>query len=198
LVFADLPPHAFGALHVDVPWCFVTWSQTRQTRGASRHYPVWDLDRIKALPVRALALPDAWLFFWTPWPHMEHAYAVFRAWGFNYSGNGFLWVKLRRGWKPGPIDIARDFHLGLGHTTRKNTEPCLLGRVGHPRVLSHRVRELIVAPRREHSRKPDEAADRIREFCAGPYLELFARQRRSGWSAWGNELDRFSAMEDLP
>ncbi len=82
--------------------------------------------------------------------------------------------------------------MALGHTTRKNTELCWLGRRGNPKRLDKGVRELIVAPVREHSRKPDEIYERIERFCAGPYLELFARQRRNGWFSDGNELDRFA------
>jgi N6-adenosine-specific RNA methylase IME4 len=194
--FEGLPRRACGALHVDLPWRYVTWSETRQNRTASRHYSVWSLERIKALPVRELALPDAWVFLWVPFPHLGLGFDVIRAWGLKFSGNGFLWAKLRKGFTGDLIDIERDFHLGLGHTTRKNTEPCLLAKVGKPKIRSHSVRELIVTRRREHSRKPDEAADRIREFCAGPYLELFARTRRSHWVSWGDQLGRFSTTED--
>jgi N6-adenosine-specific RNA methylase IME4 len=67
----------------------------------------------------------------------------------------------------------------------------LLAKVGAPKILSRKNRELIIAPRREHSRKPDEAAERIEQFCAGLYLELFARQRRPNWSSWGDEVDKF-------
>jgi N6-adenosine-specific RNA methylase IME4 len=49
----------------------------------------------------------------------------------------------------------------------------------------------MVAPRREHSRKPDETHDRIAALVDGPYLELFGRQSRTGWTVWGNESDKF-------
>jgi N6-adenosine-specific RNA methylase IME4 len=92
--------------------------------------------------------------------------------------------------------------MGNGFTTRKNAELCLLGRRGKPRRNSKGVRELIVSPRRKHSQKPDEQYARIEHFCSGPYLELFARQRRPGWTAWGDELDKFEpeydAQDDSP
>jgi N6-adenosine-specific RNA methylase IME4 len=53
------------------------------------------------------------------------------------------------------------------------------------------VRKLIVSPRREHSRKPDEAYERIEALCEGPYLEMFARARRAGWDGWGDQIDGF-------
>jgi N6-adenosine-specific RNA methylase IME4 len=54
------------------------------------------------------------------------------------------------------------------------------------------VREVIVAPIREHSRKPDEQYERIEAFCEGPRLEIFARQRVNGWRSWGAEVDKFN------
>lgn len=81
--------------------------------------------------------------------------------------------------------------MGGGYGTRKNAEICWLGRRGNPKRRSRDVRELIVAPRREHSRKPDEQYGRIERLCAGPYLELFARQQRPGWIALGDEVNKF-------
>ncbi len=71
--------------------------------------------------------------------------------------------------------------MGCGYWTRSGPEQCLLATRGHPSAKSHSVRKLIVSPRREHSRKPDEAYDRIEQLCDGPYLELFARHSREGW-----------------
>lgn len=67
---------------------------------------------------------------------------------------------------------------------------CLLGIRGKPKRLSRGVRQLIVSPRREHSRKPDEAYDRIRQLFPGPYLEMFARGPRDGWDVWGDEAEK--------
>jgi N6-adenosine-specific RNA methylase IME4 len=83
---------------------------------------------------------------------------------------------------------------GLGYWTRANTEPCLLTTRGHPKRLHADVRQGIIAPRREHSRKPPCIHERIERLVAGPYVELFARQRRSGWDAWGNETDKFAEV----
>jgi N6-adenosine-specific RNA methylase IME4 len=66
-----------------------------------------------------------------------------------------------------------------------------LARRGSPKRRSAKVRELIVSPRREHSRKPDEIHERIEQYCAGPYVELFARSSRKGWRTWGAEATKF-------
>ena len=81
-----------------------------------------------------------------------------------------------------------------GYSTRKNVEICWLGRRGKPRRKSAGVRELIVAPVREHSRKPDEIYQRIEALCAGPYLELWARQQWPGWICIGDEIGKFEAV----
>jgi N6-adenosine-specific RNA methylase IME4 len=82
--------------------------------------------------------------------------------------------------------------MGTGFSTRKNAEVCWLGHRGRPQRKSKAVRELIVAPRREHSRKPDEIYSRIEALCDGPYLELFARQRWPGWTCFGDESGKFA------
>jgi N6-adenosine-specific RNA methylase IME4 len=75
-----------------------------------------------------------------------------------------------------------------GYWTRANPEACWLATRGAPKRLHADVRQLIVAPIMEHSRKPDEAYERIERLVEGPYLELYARRPRPGWTSWGNEL----------
>jgi N6-adenosine-specific RNA methylase IME4 len=121
---------------------------------------------------------------------------VIDAWGFAYKTVGFYWVKLNasvgarlsREW---PLLAERDFFTGLGFWTRANPEPCLLATRGAPKRLAGDVPKLLIAPRREHSRKPDEIYARIERLLPGPYLELFARQSRPGWDGFGDEPQRF-------
>jgi N6-adenosine-specific RNA methylase IME4 len=181
--FGALPMHSFGAILADPPWPFRVRSPKGEGRSACRHYSILTLDEIKTLPVADMAAVDAWLFLWSTTPLLPVALGVLTAWGFDYSGTAFAWAKLN--------PSGNGWHTGMGFTTRKNIELCLLGRRGHPRIRAHDVRELIVAPRREHSRKPDEQYERIERLCDGPYIELFARQQRPGWVALGNETERF-------
>lgn len=83
----------------------------------------------------------------------------------------------------------------LGYWTRSNSEVCLLATRGKPKRSNADVRQAIIAPRREHSRKPDGIHERIERLVAGPYLELFARQRRPGWDCWGNEVEKFAPQQ---
>lgn len=81
--------------------------------------------------------------------------------------------------------------MGLGYWTRANSEVCLLGTRGKPKRKDNTVRQGIIEPIRQHSRKPDCVHERIERLVAGPYVELFARQKRPNWDVWGNQTDKF-------
>lgn len=196
-VFDGLALGQYRALVVDPPWHFrartaLQMSNWTSRRDAEKHYPVMGIDDIKALPVKDLAAKDAHLFLWATGPCLRQAFDVIEAWGFRYSAIAFTWIKLKRSFDARQLRVLptaeSDLHVGLGLTTRKNAEFCLLGRRGNAHRNAKDVREIIMAPVREHSRKPDEAAARIERYCDGPYVELFARHRRPGWDSWGNEL----------
>jgi N6-adenosine-specific RNA methylase IME4 len=182
-----------GSLLVDPPQHAASWSPKGQGRAPSQQYRTLTLIELMQWPIGTLAADDCWLWLWLSCIHAAKVEALMEAWGFKYSSIGFTWVKLRKGYQPdqrGSFTI-NDFPFITGHTTRKNCETCYLGRRGRPKRLSARVPELIIAPRREHSRKPDEQYARIEAFGAGPFLELFARQRVPGWMSWGAEVDKF-------
>ena len=182
----------FRCILADPPWTYRAFSTAGLGRAPQRHYATMTTAEIAALRVREIALPKCWLFLWTSGPHLFKAIEIMRAWGFEYSSIAFTWAKLKKSAPPRIWD-ARSFWQGLGHTTRKNTELCLLGRRGKPGRLSREVFELIIAPRREHSRKPDQQYQRIETYCAGPRVELFSRVAWPGWTAWGNEVGTFKA-----
>ena len=137
-----------------------------------RHYNTMPLANIMAMPVAEAAAKDCALFLWTTKPMLPAALNVGQAWGFKYE-NDSLHVGQANQKRQGPF-----WH---GALDRANPEPCLLFTMGSPKRLSKSVRELIEAPVREHSRKPNEVYARIEQLVAGPYLELFARTRRDSW-----------------
>ncbi len=192
-----LPPHYFGTILADCPWFFRTRTDFISKRDPRHHYKggVMSVPQIAALPVGDLAAKDAHLFLWVTGPMLEQAFDVIRAWGFRYSGIAFTWVKLKKSFDANQLRVLPsadgDFHFGLGFTTRKNAELCLLARRGNAKRVAKNVRELILAPRREHSRKPDEVYDRIEQYAIGPYLEIFARASRPGWTSVGDESGKF-------
>lgn len=184
-----LPPGPFKVIYADPPWDFKTRS-VKGLDGRPQHYPRMSLKEIKAMPVADSCDRDCWLFLWTTGPHLRQAFDVIDAWGFKYSGMGFTWIKLNRKATALFITLA-DLFMGGGYTTRKNAEFCLLARRGKPKRIGKNVREVLISPVREHSRKPDEFYGRIEQFAEGPYLELFSRTSAPGWSAWGNDVDKF-------
>lgn len=183
--FGKIARAHYGAILADPPWRFETWSERGKGRAADNHYRTMDLRTLMRLPVGALAADDCVLFLWTTWPSLTSALRVIDAWGFTYKTCAFSWLKLCG-------DGVTPF-TGLGYWTRANTEACLLATRGKPKRRHADVRQAIIAPRRQHSRKPDCVHDRIERLVGGPYLELFARARRPGWDCWGHEIDKFSS-----
>lgn len=188
-MFDHLQAGSFRTICADPPWRYRTWSETNQHKSASKHYGLMTIDDIKAMPVGDLAAPDSILLLWAINPMLPHALDVMSAWGFRYSTVGFTWAKTttktHASWAP-------KWHIGLGYWTRANTEFCLLGVKGKPKRISKGVRQLLLAPRREHSRKPDEFFADVERLSPGPYLELFSRTDRPGWETWGNETGKFN------
>ena len=187
----DVPQGHYGAILVDPPWRFEVWKEG-SGRNVSAKYNTMTTAEIMRLPVRDLAAPNCALFLWMVWPRLPDALRVIDAWGFVYKTCAFSWIKAHAG----QLEMFRDDGdtlMGSGFWTRANSEACLLATRGRPRRQSMAVRQAIIEPRREHSRKPDCVYERIERLIAGPYLELFARQRRSGWDCWGDEVGKFAA-----
>ena len=187
--FADLPRGHFGAILADPPWRFSVWGR-RSSRDPERHYPTHETDQIADLPVETLAAPDSCLFMWFSWPMLPDALTLIKEWGFEFKTCAFCWVK----GNATQIEFFNDStkaDMTLGYWTRANSEACLLATRGKPKRLNADVRQGIIEPRREHSRKPDCVHERIERLVAGPYLELFARQSRPGWTTWGNQRTLF-------
>ena len=194
-LLAGLPYRHFGVIHADIPWRFESYSELGEERSAQQHYDCMSLGDMARLDVEAHAAPDCHLFFWATGPFLAAGahIPIMRAWGFEPTAMAFVWLKLNRNWHPRWLGYMEDamFFMGLGHTTRQNAEYVILGRKGNPKRLVKDVRQIILSPVREHSRKPDEVYRRIERYAEGPYLDLFGRQQREGWTVRGNEADKF-------
>jgi len=151
---------------------------------------------LNALPVSELAADNCVLFLWTCWPVLEWSLRTISDWGFTYKTCGFAWMKANAR-QMELFDEEIEAHMTLGYWTRSNSEVCLLATKGAPKRCSGNVRQGIIEPRREHSRKPDCVYGRIERLVAGPYLELFARTTRPGWSSWGNETGKFAPVTEM-
>lgn len=195
----DRPQGGYRVVYADCPWLFRNWSNKGAKRGALRHYPCMSTELLCKLPVGLLAGPDSVLLFWAVWPMIFDAEKVMKAWGFEYKGLAWEWIK----YNPN----TDKYFFGMGYGSRKNLEPCLLASRGNPKCYNNSVRDHILpedetmndslcdpvfSRKREHSRKPDEAVIRIEKMFIGPYIEVFGRTDREGWSVWGNETDKYN------
>jgi N6-adenosine-specific RNA methylase IME4 len=191
-----LPVGPFGCIYADPPWAFHTFSGENMTphRCAEDHYRTMTFAEMAALPVQSVAAKGCALFMWVVGSHLKEAIELADAWGFEFKTDAFYWIKQRLVGAD-QIDLFTgdipEPRMGFGYWTRKQVEPCWLFTRGKPKRLEKGVRQVIVEPRREHSRKPDVARDRIEALVSGPYLEMFARSTRPGWTAWGNQTDKF-------
>lgn len=180
--FASLrPAGGFGLIMADPPWSYAMYSDKGYAKSPEAHYATMDLDSIKALPVEMLAASDCLLWLWALGPQLPQALELIDAWGFTFKTSGH-WAK---------VGTSGKQHFGTGYILRNAGEPFIIATRGTPKT-SRSVRSVIIAPVREHSRKPDEAFVAAETLIPDTQrLELFARQRRSNWSAWGNEIDKF-------
>jgi N6-adenosine-specific RNA methylase IME4 len=174
----------FATILADPPWQFInkTGKVAPEHRRLSR-YGTMRLDDIMALPVEHFAAPTSHLYLWCPNALLPEGLAVMKAWGFSYKSN-IVWHKVRR-------DGGSDGR-GVGFYFRNVTELLLFGVRGkNARTLAPGRRQvnLLATRKREHSRKPDEQYPLIEACSPAPYLELFARGRREGWTTWGNQAD---------
>src|ERR1700693_3978609 len=174
----------FATLLADPPWRFInrTGKMAPEHRRLSR-YDTMTVGDIAALPVAKLLKPTAHLYLWVPNALLPDGIKVLAAWGFEYKSN-IIWHKLR---KDGGSDGR-----GVGFYFRNVTELLLFGVRGkNARTLAPGRRQvnLIGTRKREHSRKPDEIYPLIEACSSPPYLELFARGTRPGWTAFGDQAD---------
>lgn len=174
----------FTTIYADPPWRF----QNRTGKVAPEHkrlnrYETMTLEEIKALPVDQISAEKSHLYLWVPNALLPEGLEVMKAWGYQYVGN-IIWEKVRKDGQPDG--------RGVGFYFRNVTEILLFGIKGKPfRTLAPARSQvnLIRTQKREHSRKPDEIIPIIEACSPGPYLELFARGDREGWSMWGNQAD---------
>jgi len=177
----------FGTVLADPPWRF----QNRTGKVAPEHgrlnrYSTMALEEIMALPVAATLAERAHLYLWVPNALLIEGLRVLEAWGFQYKSN-LVWHKVR---KDGGPDGR-----GVGFYFRNTTELVLFGVRGKDvRTLSPGRSQvnILCTRKREHSRKPDELYDIITACSRGPFLEMFARGSRPGWTTWGIQADDYA------
>ncbi|MEM6780865.1 MAG: MT-A70 family methyltransferase [Pseudomonadota bacterium] len=185
-IFKELKGQKFGTILADPPWQFAN----RTGKVAPEHkrlnrYKTMSHDDIMNMPVADLADEPSNLYLWVPNALLKEGLQVMEAWGFEYKTN-IIWQKIRKDGEPDG--------RGVGFYFRNTTEILLFGIRGkNARTLAPGRSQVnvIKSRKREHSRKPDEQYDIIESCSWGPYLELFARGPRDGWSTWGNQAEDY-------
>lgn len=175
----------YNIIYADPPWEYKeSGSGIRGCAGLDQRYKgVMTKQEIFDLPVKDISAETCILFLWVTFPRLEQGLETIKAWGFEYYGLGFDWVKTTKNGTSA---------WGMGYYTRQNTEVCLIGVKNKPYRIKPLVRDVLSvvhSERREHSRKPDKIRDYIVRICGDiPRIELFARQHAEGWDCWGNEV----------
>lgn len=177
----------FSTILADPPWQF----QNKTGKVAPEHkrlnrYSTMTLDSICELPVASACAEVAHLYLWVPNALLPEGLRVMADWGFQYKSN-IIWHKVR---KDGGPDGR-----GVGFYFRNTTEIILFGVRGkNARTLppGRSQVNILRTMKREHSRKPDEQYGLIEACSPGPFLEMFARGPRKGWTTWGNQADAYS------
>lgn len=178
-VSASMPADIFNVVLADPPWQYgADWG----TGVADNHYPTMPLEDIAALPEKMglQVADDAVLFLWVTNPFIVKALTVIEAWGFEYKSN-IVWVKTELD-KPGVGFYVRGRHELLFICTRGAFTPL-------DKAVSPPIGSVLESPIGEHSAKPEEVYSIIERLYPGcRYIELFARQSREGWAAYGSDI----------
>ena len=162
----------FGTIYADPPWQY----DNKATRGAAQnHYSTMRLDDIIGLPVKKLSARNSQLHLWTTNAFLHACLnEVIPAWGFKFRGM-FVWCKEE---------------MGLGNYWRCSHEYLLLGIRGSATFNDKTLRSWEESPRGRHSAKPRWVRDMVHRAGKGPYLEMFGREAVSGWTVFGNQIEK--------
>lgn len=167
----------YRTIVADPPWPFKD-KLPGNGRGAARNYQMMAMTDIYDYELPDVAR-DARLFLWTVAAMPEDGFKTMRSWGFRPTCE-IIWVKQTSGGK---------VWFGMGHTVRAAHERRIIGVRGRPEVLSRSVRSVLHAKAGRHSEKPEEFYKLVEALSPGPYLELFGRAERAGWTVLGDEVE---------
>lgn len=183
----------YNVVYIDPPWSFGSKQYQdggRDLVNINEIYNTMSIQEIKDMGVDQIVADDSVCFMWVTDSHLKEGIEIMEHWGFKYKTIGFVWVKKY---------ASGETCVNVAPYTLKSTEICILGTKGSVLKLkkSNKVRQLVEAERREHSRKPDEIRERIVELYGDvPKIEIFARTQYDGWDAYGNEVEKFSSNKD--
>ncbi len=167
----DIQPHS--TIVLDPPWDWGDEGDVSQFGRARPRYATMPLTDIAALPIERLSEPNAHIYLWITNRSLPKGFNLLDRWGFRY-------ITMLTWCKPS---------IGMGNYFRGSTEQVLFGVRGSLALQRHDVGTWFQAPRgNEHSAKPDSLYELVERCSPGPWLELFARHERQGWTVWGPTL----------
>jgi N6-adenosine-specific RNA methylase IME4 len=186
--YPDFPTAEYDVALIDPPWSY--YGADDKWAAAAKFYATMPARQIAEMPIPRILAPRAVAFVWATSPLLDVAVDTMRAWGLHFRGVAFVWVKSRadgspigaQGVRPSIVKPTAEYVLAGSRVAR-----------GRPMKLHNEgVRNVVLAPRREHSRKPEAVYDAIESlYPDARRVELFARTTRPGWDAWGNEIGKF-------
>lgn len=181
--FGDLRPLSYDMIVADPPWLFKLRSKEGEAKAPQSHYPCESIEDIRRFPVRDLARGDCALWLWATNPMLDQGIDTLKAWGFTFATAGHWSKKTKHGKQA----------FGTGYILRCAGEPFLIGTIGSPKFANN-VRSVVEGLVRENSRKPDQAYRAAERMVprALRRADLFSRQVRPGWDAWGDEIHKFA------
>ena len=138
---------------------------------ADPNCPKW-----RGCPPQLIAADDCHLYLWTTHKHLPAALRLAEAWGFRYECL-LTWVK-NVGFTP--------------FSWMRSTEHVLFCRKGNLKLLKLGLRLDFRAKVREHSRKPDEFYELVRQASSGPRIDQFSREPHAGFDQWGDQTQLFA------
>lgn len=192
-LWRNLPDRRYDVVLADPPWSY--YGQQDKWGAAAKFYATQPDEAIVRLPIPDLLDDNGVLFLWATSPRLDVAMACLAEWRLHFRGVAFVWVKARKdggpigaqGVRPSIVKPTAEYVLAASRVARGR--PMKLGDEGVPNV--------ILAPRRAHSQKPDEVTACIeRLYPDARRLELFARTERPGWDAWGDEVGKLGRAGD--
>jgi N6-adenosine-specific RNA methylase IME4 len=174
----SLPTDTYDVIVIDPPWDMQKIERDVRPNQVAFDYPTMSEEELSEFDVPSISADDCHLFCWTTHKFLPSALRLVEAWGFRYVMT-MVWHK------PGGFQP-----IGL---PQYNCEFALYARKGSPRFVDTKsFFACFEAPRREHSRKPDEFYDVIRRVTDGRRIDVFSRENRDGFEQFGNEADKFS------
>jgi len=183
--YRDIPWRRYGLIMCDPAWLFQNRSEKGEGKNPVSQYDCMTLEEIQAMPVSLMAADDCILWLWATNPMLDVQMQTLKGWGFEFVTSGH-WAKFTKNGKQ---------HFGTGYCLRGAGEPYLIGKIGKPK-FSASVRSVVLGKVRENSRKPEEAYEAAERLApeAEHRLDMFTRQRRPGWDAFGNQYDEFEEL----